>query len=162
MIPIPHDFREFLKLLNQHRVRYLVVGGYSVAYHGYPRYTGDIDIYVAISSRNAVALAKVFRDFGFADGGPDPAAFQERGQVIRIGREPMRLEILNAIDGVSFDACFRRRTRARLDNLTINFIGYDDLLKNKRCAGRPKDLADVAVLGKKRQCADPPGQVDFR
>jgi hypothetical protein len=75
------------------------VGGYTVAYHGYPRYTGDIDIYVAISPRNAAALVKVFRDFGFGDDGPNAAAFQHRGHVVRIGREPMRLEILNAIDG---------------------------------------------------------------
>ena len=150
MIPIPRDFREFLRLLNRHRVKYLVVGGYSVAYHGYPRYTGDIDIYVAISTRNAAGLAKVFRDFGFGEGGPDPAAFQQRGQIIRIGREPMRLEILNEIDGVVFADCYARRIRARLDNLVVNFIGYDDLLKNKRSAGRDKDRADVDVLQSKR------------
>lgn len=150
MIPIPRDFREFLSLLNRHRVRYLVVGGYSVGYHGYPRYTGDIDIFVAISARNAAALSKVFHDFGFGEDSPVPAAFQEPGQVIRIGREPMRLEILNEIDGVTFDACFRRRTKARLGNMTINFIGIDDLLTNKRCASRPKDLADVAILKTKR------------
>jgi predicted nucleotidyltransferase len=149
MIPIPHDFREFLRLLNRHRVKYLVVGGYSVAFHGYPRYTGDIDIFVAISPRNASSLVKVFRDFGFADGAPEPAAFQQRGQILRIGREPMRLEILNEIDGVTFDECYARRTRARLDNLVVNFIGYDDLLVNKRRANRPKDRADVAVLRKK-------------
>jgi predicted nucleotidyltransferase len=146
MIPLPRDFREFLKLLNRHRVRYVVVGGYSVVYHGYPRYTGDIDIFVAISPRNAAALAKVFRDFGFGDDGPNPAVFQERGQVVRIGREPMRLEILNEIDGVTFDACYARRARARIEGLTINFIGFEDLLANKRSSGRPKDLADVDVL----------------
>lgn len=153
MIPIPREFREFLRLLNRHRVRYLVVGGYSVVYHGYPRYTGDIDIYVAISPKNARALTAVFRDFGFGDSGIDPAAFQQRGQVIRLGREPMRLEILNEIDGVTFEKCYARRTKARLDKLAINFIGFDDLLSNKRSAGRPKDLADVEVLEKKLQQA---------
>lgn len=150
MIPIPRDFREFLRLLNRHRVRYLVVGGYSVVYHGYPRYTGDIDIFVAISPRNAAALGKVFRDFGFGDEGPLPAVFLERGQVVRIGREPMRLEILNEIDGVTFDACYARRTRARIEGLMINFIGFDDLLESKRRSGRPKDLADVEVLKDRR------------
>lgn len=150
MIPLPREFREFLSLLNRHRVRYLVEGGYSVAYHGYPRYTGDLDIFVAISARNAAALTKVFRDFGFGDGAPPSAAFQERGQVIRIGREPMRLEILNEIDGVTFDACHARRTRVRLAGVTVNFIGFDDLLENKRRSGRPKDLADIDVLEKKR------------
>jgi hypothetical protein len=151
MIPIPRDFLEFLRLLGRHRVRYLVVGGYSVAYHGYPRYTGDIDVYVAISPRNAAALVKVFRDFGFGEDGPNAAAFQQRGHVVRIGREPMRLEILNEIDGVAFDECYTRRTRARLGKLTVNFIGLDELLKNKRRAGRPKDLADVAVLESNRK-----------
>lgn len=151
MIPIPRDFLEFLRLLGRHRVKYLVVGGYSVAYHGYPRYTGDIDIYVAISPRNAASLVKVFRDFGFGDDGPDAAAFQHRGHVVRIGREPMRLEVLNEIDGVTFADCYARRTRARLGNLAVNFIGLDDLLKNKRHASRPKDLADVDVLEKNRK-----------
>ena len=151
MIPIPRDFREFLKLLNRHRVEYLVVGGYSVAYHGYPRYTGDLDIFEAISARNGAALTKVFRDFGFAEGVPDPAAFQQRGQIVRIGREPMRLEILNEIDGVAFANCYARRIRARLDGLAVNIIGFDDLLRNKRSSGRPKDRADVDVLARKRR-----------
>lgn len=155
MIPIPHDFREFLKLLHRHRVRYLVVGGYSVVYHGYPRYTGDIDIFVAVSTPNAQALTRVFRDFGFGEGSIDPAVFQQRGQVVRLGREPMRLEILNEIDGVVFEECYARRTRARWDGLSINFIGYADLLENKRQAARPKDLADVAVLEKKRRQTKP-------
>ena len=151
MIPIPRDFREFLRLLNRHRVKYLVVGGYAVAYHGYPRYTGDIDIYVAISARNAAALTKVFRDFGFADGAPDASAFQQRGQIVRIGRDPMRLEILNEIDGVTFADCYARRTRTRLDNVVVSFVGYDDLLRNKRSSNRPKDQADVVVLEKNRR-----------
>jgi predicted nucleotidyltransferase len=137
--------------LARHRVKYLVVGGYSVAYHGYPRYTGDLDIFVAVSASNASALVRVFRDFGFGDGAPAPAAFQTLGHVIRVGREPMRLEIVNQIDGVSFAECYARRTRARLDGLTVNFIGLDDLLRNKRSARRPKDLADVAVLAKPRR-----------
>ncbi len=146
MIPLPRDFLEFLRLLNRHRVRYLIVGGYSVAYHGYPRYTGDIDIFVALSARNAAALVKVFRDFGFGSGGPEPAAFQQPGYVLRLGREPMRLEILNEIDGVTFEQCYARRIRARIGGCAMNFIGYQDLLKNKRSAGRPKDLADLETL----------------
>lgn len=151
MIPLPREFREFLSLLSRHRVKYLVVGGYAVVYHGYPRYTGDIDIFIAISSRNAANLVKVFEDFGFAAGDVDPAVFQDRGQVLRLGREPMRVEILNEIDGVTFDECYARRIRARFASLSINFISRDDLLKNKRAAGRPKDQADVEVLKKKRR-----------
>ena len=151
MIPIPRDFLEFLRLLNRHRVRYLIVGGYSVAYHGYPRYTGDIDIFVALSARNATALARVFRDFGFGSGAPKPAAFLQPGYVIRLGREPMRLEILNEIDGVRFEQCYTRRVRVRIGGCAMNFIGYEDLLKNKRSAGRPKDLVDLETLRKKHR-----------
>jgi len=148
MIPIPRDFREFLKLLNRKRVKYLVVGGYAVGFHGYPRYTGDLDIFVAVSANNGSALVSVFREFGFNDPKLEPNFFADLGQVIRLGREPMRLEIINAIDGVTFDECFQRRVRARVEGLRINFIGVNELLKNKRASNRPKDLADVEVLQK--------------
>ena len=148
MIPIPADFREFLRLLNRRRVKYLVVGGYAVVYHGYPRYTGDIDIFVAVSPSNTRALVKVFSDFGFADAELTPEFFAEYGRVIRLGREPFRLEVVNKVDGVTFAACYSKRVRARRDGLTINFIGYDDLLKNKRASNRLKDQQDVAILAK--------------
>jgi predicted nucleotidyltransferase len=148
MIPIPRDFREFLKLLNRKRVRYLVVGGYAVAYHGYPRYTGSLDIFVALSTANGRALVSVFREFGFDDPSLEPSFFTDPGQVIRLGRKPMRLEIINAIDGVTFDECFRRRVRARIGGLRINFIGVNELLKNKRASDRSKDRADVETLEK--------------
>jgi hypothetical protein len=154
MIPIPRDFREFLSLLNRHRVKYLVIGGYAVGYHGYPRYTGDIDIFVATSPENGKGLVKVFREFGFADDHLAPEFFCDYGQVIRLGREPMKLEIVNKIDGVTFAECYARRERARLEDLRVNFIAYEDLLKNKRASGRHKDLQDLEVLqtkpGRKR------------
>lgn len=147
MIPIPRDFREFLRLLNRHRVRYLVIGGYAVGYHGYPRYTGDIDIFIAISATNGNAMIRVFKDFGFDVGGMEADFFCDAGQVIRLGREPMKVEIVNQIDGVTFAECYPRRTRARFEGLSINFISFDDLLKNKRASGRTKDKQDVEVLG---------------
>jgi predicted nucleotidyltransferase len=143
---LPPDFRDFLKLLNRKRVRYLVVGGYAVGYHGYPRATGDIDIFIAISPRNAAAMVDVFREFGFVTVDLNSALFLTRGSVARIGRPPLRIEILNEIDGVRFDECHARREVARLDGLQVSLIGFEDLRKNKVAAGRPKDLADLGYL----------------
>jgi hypothetical protein len=123
-----------------------VVGGYAVGYHGYPRYTGDVDIFVAVSPQNGRALVKVFGEFGFPDESLTPEFFSDYGQVIRLGRAPMKLEIVNQIDGVKFSQCYAHRVRARIENLSVNFIAYADLLRNKRASGRHKALQDVEVL----------------
>ena len=146
MIPIPRDFRDFIGLLNERRVRYLVVGGYAVAYHGYPRATGDIDIFIELSNRNAVAMVEVFRQFGFADSGVSPEFFMDKGEVVRLGREPLKLEILNDISGVTFAECYRRRVRARIEGLRVNFIDLPDLVRNKRASARDKDKLDLKNL----------------
>ena len=146
MIPIPQDFQDFIQLLNQKRVKYLIVGGYAVAYYGYPRYTGDIDFFVAVSPQNAQKLVEVFKAFGFSNPPPDSKLFQLRGSVVKIGREPMRLEILNEIDGVSFDECYVQRVRSKIGTLRVNFIDLDSLKKNKKASARPKDLEDLEKL----------------
>jgi hypothetical protein len=124
----------------------VVIGGYAVAYHGYVRYTGDLDIFVEMSETNAAKLVSALREFGFDLPKLRPALFLEKGRIIRLGYEPMRLEILNEIDGVSFEECFRHRRRSRIGGLSINFIDLPRLLKNKRASGRQKDLADVEAL----------------
>lgn len=145
MIPLPDDFRDFIQLLNQKRVKYLVVGGYAVAYHGFPRYTGDIDFFVELSPRNAALLIEVFRDFGFRD--PPPAAlFLEPGNILRVGWQPNRLEVMNQIDGVAFAECWQTRRQARIAGLRVNFIDLAHLRQNKRASGRPKDLEDLRQL----------------
>ena len=146
MIPLPRDFQDFLKLLNAGRIRYVIIGGYAVAFHGYVRYTGALDIFVEMSESNAVKLVAALREFGFNLPALKPALFLEKGQIIRLGYEPMRLEILTDIDGVSFEECFRHRRRSRVGGLSINFIDLTRLLKNKRASGRQKDLADVEAL----------------
>lgn len=146
MIPIPRDFREFIGLLNSRRVRYLVVGGYAVAYHGYPRTTDDIDIFIELSRRNATAMAEVFRRFGFEAGQIRPEFFMDKGEVVRLGREPLKLEILNDISGVEFAECYERRVRARIGDLRVNFIDLPDLIRNKRASGRDKDRMDLKNL----------------
>ena len=143
MIPLPRDFQDFLRLLNANGIKYVVIGGYAVAYHGYVRYTGDLDIFAELSVQNAHKLVVALREFGFDLPKVKPALFLQKGKIIRMGYEPMRLEILNEIDGVSFEECYKQRRRAKLGALRVNFIDLPQLLKNKRASRRQKDLADV-------------------
>jgi hypothetical protein len=151
MIPLPRDFQDFLRLLTANEIRYVVIGGYAVAFHGYVRYTGNLDIFVELSLENAEKLSRALGEFGFDLPAVRPALFLRKGKIIRMGHEPMRLEILNEIDGVSFEECYRRRRIATLGTLRINFIAPPQLLKNKRATLRQKDLADVDALIPKRQ-----------
>ena len=146
MIPIPRDFRDFIALLNARRVRYVIVGGYAVAYHGYPRATADLDVFIELSRKNAEAMLEVFRLFGFSSASLEPEFFMDKSQVVRLGREPLRLEILNDISGVSFAQCHRHRVRARIGGLTINFIDLPHLIANKRASNRDKDRLDIKNL----------------
>jgi hypothetical protein len=145
MIPLPPDFSDFIRLLNRHRVRYVVVGGYAVAFHGYARYTGDIDFFVEKSARNSVALKRVFKDFGF-DPPPDASLFLEDKRIVRIGFPPMRFEVSNHIDGVTFEECHENRIQARVTGIRLPFIDLERLRKNKQSAGRPKNLEDLRQL----------------
>ncbi len=155
MIPIPRDFQDFLRLLNESGVKYLIVGGYAVAFHGYVRYTGDLDIFVELSEDNAAKLARVLRLFGFNLPRVRPALFLRKGKIIRMGHEPMRLEILNEIDGVSFQECYQARRVAKLEGLDVNFIDRPQLLRNKRATGRKKDEVDAEELSRKRPARKP-------
>jgi hypothetical protein len=143
----PDDLREFLKLLNSARVEYLLIGGYAVGYYGYPRATGDLDIWVGASEQNARKLIRVLKDFGFDSPSLIPNLFLRPESIVRFGEPPLRIEILTSISGVKFASCFARRTRARYDGLQINLIQLADLKKNKMASGRPKDLDDLQALG---------------
>ena len=129
----------------------MVIGGYAVAFHGYVRYTGDLDIFVELSRDNAEKLVRALREFGFDLPRVKPALFLRKGKIIRMGYEPMRLKILNEIDGVSFEECYPRRRIASLRGLKVNFIALPQLLKNKRATGRQKDLADVEALAPRKR-----------
>lgn len=140
------NFADFLKLLNVHGVEYLVVGGYAVGFHGFVRATGDLDVFVGLSERNAEKLVSVFHDFGFDSPELIPALFMEPGQIIRLGVPPLRLEVLNQISGVTFPECYESRIQEAIDGIPISFIDRKRLIQNKRAAGRPKDLADLDAL----------------
>ncbi len=143
---LPEDFKEFLKLLTECEVEYLLIGGYAVGYHGYPRATADMDIWVAISPENAYRLVEAFRRFGLSESSITPATFQMPGKIIRMGVPPMRIEVLTDIDGVEFAKCYAERIHALIDNQSVNLISKENLLLNKRISGRFKDLDDVEHL----------------
>lgn len=143
---IPEDFKEFLRLLTECAVEYLLIGGYAVGYHGYPRATADIDIWVAISPGNAERLTAVFRRFGLSEAAIPKDAFLIPGKIIRMGLPPMRIEVLTEIDGVAFSDCYAERVHASIDGMSVNLISKEHLLLNKRASGRFKDLDDVEHL----------------
>jgi hypothetical protein len=124
----------------------LVIGGYSVAYHGYPRATADLDVWVAISPENAQRIVAALKDFGFSSPDLSEALFLNRGKVIRMGVPPLRIEVLTDISGVDFAECYGSREVGPLGDVTVNIIDLEHLKKNKRAAGRHKDLADLQNL----------------
>ena len=145
---LPRDFKEFLKLLDKHGVEYLLIGGYAVSYYGYPRPTSDMDIWIAMHPDNASRITAAVREFGFNTPDLNEQLFMERGNIVRMGHPPMRLEILNAIDGVEFKQAFKGRTIDKIDGQKVNLISLKDLKLNKKAAGRPKDLDDLSKLSK--------------
>jgi predicted nucleotidyltransferase len=146
---LPQDFKEFLKLLNEKSVDYLLIGGFAVGYYGYPRATADLDVWIAISPENAQKMVEVIRQFGIES--PDLTAdlFQRPGNIIRMGVAPVRIEVLNEIDGVSFANCYKNRRNATIDGQPVNLISLRHLRRNKKAAGRHKDLDDLEHLPRK-------------
>ena len=143
---LPDDFKEFLRLLNSHAVDYLLIGGYAVGYYGYPRTTADLDIWVAIRSDNAEKLVDVFHAFGMQAEEISPPLFMEPGNIVRMGVAPVRIEVLNDIDGVEFQDCLPRSETIEIDDIPVKLISLSDLRKNKRASGRYKDLDDLEHL----------------
>jgi predicted nucleotidyltransferase len=145
-IELHPDFKDFLRLLNSHDVRYLVVGGYAVGYHGYPRATGDMDIWIELSEKNSKKVASAFRDFGMPNEAISEGLFLEANKVIRMGESPVRLEVITSASGIDFKECFSNREVLEIDGIPINFISLEDLKKNKRVTGRFKDMEDLEHL----------------
>lgn len=144
------DFEEFVVLLNKHRLDYMVVGGYALALHGKPRHTGDLDIWINISDENAERMLQVLRDFGMRALDFKKADFLKPGYITQIGYPPLRIDILNNIDGVEFSEAVQNRQKIKLDDdLEISFIGLQDFIRNKEAAGRSQDLSDIKEIKKK-------------
>jgi hypothetical protein len=122
------------------------VGGYAVAFHGFPRYTGDIDIWVAVSERNAKKIVEVLKEFGFAVPELSEDLFLDKKRMTRLGREPVKIEILNSVSGIEFDDASSRRITVEVDGIKIPVICLKDLRRNKLASGRAKDIADLENL----------------
>lgn len=141
------DFREFIELLNSNKVRYLVLGGYAVAFHGHPRYTKDLDVWLELSEENAVNVLKALKDFGFGGMDLTKEDFLHKGQVIQLGYPPNRIDLINSPDGVDFAECYASKIEIEIEGLKISVIDLKNLKKNKRASGRLQDLADLEKLG---------------
>ncbi len=139
--------REFIESLNAHNVEYVVAGAYALAFHGVPRYTGDIDILVRPSPDNAARLENVLRDFGFAALGLTASDFLQPDQVVQLGLPPNRIDLLTSLTGVGFEEVWEGRLGGDLSGLPVHFIGLDAFARNKRATGRAQDKADLEALG---------------
>ena len=140
------DLREFLELLNARGVEYLVVGAHSLAFHGRPRYTGDLDVLVRPSKSNATALVKLLHEFGFSGSKFTPVDFADADQIIQLGRPPNRIDLLTSLTGVDNDDAFAAKIAAEIDGIPVFVLSKRHLIQNKRAVGRPQDLVDVAEL----------------
>jgi predicted nucleotidyltransferase len=140
------DLREFLELLNSRRVEYVIVGAHCLAFHGRPRYTGDLDILIQPTAENATKLVDLLHQFGFADAGFTQSDFTEAEQVIQLGRPPHRIDLLTTLTGVSTSEAFSSKLPAEIDGVPVFVLSREMLIQNKRAVGRPQDLADLDGL----------------
>lgn len=145
------DFLDLLRSLLKEEARFMVVGAYAMAAHGVPRATGDIDVWVAADEANAARVFRALAQFGAPlDAlGIQASDFAAPDSVVQIGFPPRRIDVLTGVSGIDFASAWAGRTFARFSDLTVPVLGREDLVANKRAAGRPKDLADLAVLDTK-------------
>jgi hypothetical protein len=141
------DFKYLLELFNAYKVKYMIVGGYALAHHGVPRYTGDIDIYVKPDSQNAELIMKALDEFGFGSVGLTVDNFEKQNNVVQLGVQPVRIDIVTSISGVSWKDASLSCVDGKYGDLPVKYIGLDEFIKNKRKIGRKRDLADLEALG---------------
>lgn len=142
------DYEEFIELLNEHDIQYLIVGAYAVSYYARPRNTGDIDFFISNSSKNITKLLRVLKEFGFTSLDLQIDDFQGEDNILQLGYEPVRIDIMTDISGVSFQEAYSNRQRDKLGDQVVNFISLNDLIRNKRASDRTKDKADAELLEK--------------
>lgn len=147
-MPFEKDFIDFIELCNTHNVEYLVVGGLAVVVHGYPRFTGDIDIWMKMTEENADKMLSVIKDFGLASLKITKEDLLKENGVIQFGVRPVRVDIMNELAGLDFDEAYVKRKEVIWENIKINFIGLKELLVSKKVAGRKQDEADIQKLKK--------------
>ena len=150
-MPLTKDSREFVECLRSNKVEFLIVGALAVSWHGFPRYSGDIDFFVRSGPENARRLMAALEQFGFGSLGITLDDFSSENRVIQLGVEPNRIDLLTSITGVPFEEAWRSKVAASLDGVEVNIIGREALIRNKRASGRSKDLIDVDELTKQSE-----------
>jgi len=145
MTTLPKDFKEFIELLSKNNVRYIVIGGYAVVYHGYVRSTNDIDIWIDIRKDNIKKMIKVLDEFGFSSLNIKEADFSPN-QIIQLGYPPNRIDLITTPAGIDFETCYETKEQVTIDNIAVNIIDLENLIKAKKASNRTRDLADVEEL----------------
>ncbi|MEW6219622.1 MAG: hypothetical protein AB1634_08845 [Thermodesulfobacteriota bacterium] len=141
------DFRDLLALFNKHQVEFMLVGGYALAFHGAPRYTGDMDIFVHVSPRNATRIMAALNEFGFGSVGLTAEEFQKENMVVQLGVPPVRVDIVTSLTGISWEEACSSRAQGKYGDVPVFYIGRNQFICNKKATGRKKDLADLEALG---------------
>ena len=147
-LELANDYKELLRLLRAHGIEYLLIGGWAVGHHGYPRATDDLDVWIGISPANAKGIVNVLTEFGFKVPELSTDLFLKSDQIVRMGVEPVRIEVMTSISGVEFEECYRGRLETTLNGVPVSLINLRHLKINKKASGRPKDLADLEKLSK--------------
>jgi hypothetical protein len=141
------DFKELLELLNQNKAEFIIVGAYAMAFHGVPRNTGDIDVYVRPTPENAGRVVTAIRDFGFGSLGLKEGDFSQLGQIIQLGNPPVRIDLITSISGVTWQEADAGKAPGQYGPVPVHYLGRQQIVANKRASGRKKDLADLEALG---------------
>ncbi len=150
-LELPQDFKELFEYLNAEKVEYLLIGGYAVIAYGYVRNTSDIDVVVSDGIENATRLMRSLANFGFSETELKTELFTVPDSVVRMGIEPMKIEVLNYLKGVDFVDAYSRRNSVRVEDVDVDLIALPDLLANKRDVGRPKDIVDADELERRNR-----------
>lgn len=143
---IQSDFKDLFALFNKHQINYLIVGGYALAFHGAPRMTGDIDLFVEPSRENARKILKALKEFGFSGTGLKIEDFNQPERVVQLGVPPVRVDILTSLSGVSWKHAYQSRENGQYGDIDVFYIGKAAFLANKKAIGRKKDAADIEAL----------------
>ncbi len=146
---VQKDFKELLGLFNVHRVDFMVVGGYALAHHGSPRFTGDLDLFVHPTRENAEKILTALKDFGFGALGLSLEDFQNPENIIQLGVPPVRVDLIASIDGVSWEEAWQGKDQGHYGGVPVFFLGRKEFIANKKATGRHKDLADIDALEEK-------------
>jgi hypothetical protein len=144
---VPKDLSEFIASLNSHKVEFVVVGAHALAFHGHPRYTGDLDIFVRPTAQNASRLEDAIAPFGFVSLGLKASDFLHPNRIVQLGVPPNRIDLLTTLSGLTFDEAWEVRVTGELGGQAVAFLNRDSLIKKKRATGRLKDAADIEALG---------------